>query len=63
MSLGFKNYRFKFIVYYFQGILAQMDRFKRKLETVPQAPRSTSEIDAIGTLLDICVQRSWPLPK
>lgn len=48
---------------YSLGMLAKMDRFKHKLATVPQAPRPVTETDAIGALLDICVQRSWPLAK
>lgn len=40
-----------------------MDRFKSKLSTVPQAPRPTTDTDAVGALLDICVQRNWPLAK
>lgn len=43
--------------------LKQQDRFRNDLPpAVPQAPRTTSETDAVGTLLDICVQRNWPLP-
>lgn len=40
-----------------------MDRFKSKLSSVPQTPRPTTEVDAVGTLLDICVQRNLPLAK
>lgn len=40
-----------------------MDQFKDKLSTVPQTPRPASDVDAVGTLLDICVQRNWPLAK
>lgn len=46
-----------------QGILAQMDRFKSKLSKVPQTPRPSTDQDAVGTLLDICVQRNWPVAK
>lgn len=45
------------------GLLAKMDRFKSRLSKVPQTPRPTTENDAVGTLLDICVQRSWPVAK
>lgn len=34
-----------------------------KLVDVPQTPRPTSETDAVGTLLDICVQRNLPLAR
>nr|AFX89026.1 R2D2 isoform a [Mayetiola destructor] len=42
-------------------ILKQIDRFKSKFNVVPQTPRPSSETDAVGTLLDICVQRNWPI--
>lgn len=47
----------------FLGNLAKLDRFKDKLSTVPQTPRPASDVDAVGTLLDICVQRNWPIAK
>lgn len=45
------------------AVLAQMDRFKSRLSEVPQTPRPTADADAVGALLDICVQRSWPIAK
>lgn len=59
MRLWYKTYW----ISYFVGVLAKMDRFKHKLSTVPQTPRPATEVDAVGTLLDICVQRNWPLAK
>lgn len=44
-------------------MLAKMEQYKSKLSTVPQTPRPTTEADAVGTLLDICVQRNWPVAK
>lgn len=43
-------------------ILQQTERFKAELPSVPSVPRPTNDGDAVGTLLDICVQRNWPLP-
>lgn len=45
----------------FLAILQQMDKFKDKFKAVPQTPRPTSDLDSVGTLLDICVQRNWPI--
>lgn len=42
-------------------MLTKMNQFKSKLKDVPQTPRPSSELDSVGTLLDICVQRNWPL--
>lgn len=43
--------------------LAKLDRFKNKLPAIPKIPHPTADGDAVGTMLDICVQREWPLPK
>lgn len=46
--------------------LAKLRRFAGKLSVVPPAPHAphpTTDGDAVGTLLDICVQRELPLPK
>lgn len=45
------------------GLLSKLDRFKNKLASVPQTPRPATEVDAVGALLDICVQRTWPIAK
>ncbi|XP_055320466.1 uncharacterized protein LOC129577455 [Sitodiplosis mosellana] len=42
--------------------LAKMDRFKQKLQKVPETPRPISDSDAIAVLLEICVQRNFPMP-
>lgn len=48
---------------HYLDFLKMQDRFKNDLPSeVPHAPRTTSETDAVGTLLDICVQRNFPLP-
>lgn len=44
-------------------MLTKIDRFKSRLSAVPQTPRPTTEVDAVGALLDICVQRNWPVAK
>lgn len=49
------------VSYFSLGILKQSDQFSEKLKQVPQAPCSSSDKDAVGTLLDICVQRNWPI--
>lgn len=44
----------------------KLKRFAGKLTVVPptpHAPHPTTDGDAVGTLLDICVQRELPLPK
>ena len=44
----------------------KLQRFAGKLTAVPptrHAPHPTTDGDAVGTLLDICVQRELPLPK
>ena len=43
--------------------LKQLDQFKSSLPREVQTPRPTSENDAVGSLLDICVQRNWPLAQ
>lgn len=54
-----------FFSFEISGSLAKMDRFKSRLspEKLPQTPRPTTEVDAVGALLDICVQRCWPVAK
>lgn len=45
--------------------LVKLKRFSGKLPmvpTTPHAPHPTTDGDAVGTLLDICVEREWPLP-
>lgn len=48
----------------FSAQLAQMKRFKDKLPVIPQIgqiPHPTTDGDAVCSLLDICIQRQWPL--
>ncbi|XP_031621587.1 uncharacterized protein LOC116339698 [Contarinia nasturtii] len=45
------------------SVLAQKDQFKSRLLKVPPTPRPSTDQDAVGTLLDICVQRQWPVAK
>lgn len=43
----------------------KLERFAGKLSPVPltpHAPHPTTDGDAVGILLDICVQRELPLP-
>lgn len=47
----------------FVGLLRERGKFIDKLKQVPQTPRPTSETDAVGTLLDICVQRNLPIAR
>lgn len=47
----------------FLAILKDTERFKHKLGAVPSLPRQTSEGDAVGNLLDICIQRNWPIAR
>lgn len=47
----------------FVGLLKERGKFIDKLKEVPQTPRPTSETDAVGTLLDICVQRNLPIAR
>lgn len=49
----------------FLAELVKLRRFAGKLSVVPptpHAPHPTTDGDAVGTLLDICVQREFPLP-
>lgn len=45
--------------------LVKLRQFSGKLSLIPpkpHAPHPTTDGDAVGTLLDICVEREWPLP-
>lgn len=51
-----------------EGVLAKTERYKYKLAALPQTPRPkplqvTADADAIGTLINFCEQRGWPMPK
>lgn len=39
------------------------DEYRDKLPVMPPTPRPSSEVDAVGRLLDICVQRNYPIAK
>lgn len=57
------NFHLKYYNFFFEGILKQSDRFKDKLPAIPSTPRPTSDVDSVGRLLDICVQRNWPIAE
>lgn len=45
------------------GVLSKIDRFKHKIPVDLQTPTPATRVDAVGTLLGICVQRNWPVAK
>lgn len=45
------------------GMLQTDDQFRDKLTVIPPTPKQTTDSDAVGRLLDICVQRNWPIAE
>lgn len=39
------------------------DQFRDKLTVIPPTPKQSTDMDAVGRLLDICVQRNWPIAE